>query len=340
MTGNTTFRFTNTAVLSVTAVDAPVVMTSEAFDERIAESYARNKMRPGLLARLAGIRERRWWPEGVGFVDGAVEAGKQALDAAGVAPEQIDVMINTSVSRDHLEPSVAVGIHHRLGLPTSCMNFDVANACLGFVNGMHIAATMIDSGQIDYALIVDGESTREPQEATLQRLAGPDATAEDITSQFATLTLGSGASAMVLARADKHPGGHQLVGGASRAGTEHHDLCVGDFSRMRTDTTGLLHAGVDLASALWADARSEFDWQQMDRYIVHQVSQVHTGKTCEALGIDPQRVPLTFPDRGNIGPASVPFTLALEQESLKDEDRVLLMGIGSGLNMTCLELTW
>ena len=48
----------------------------------------------------------------------------------------------------------------------------------------------------------------------------------------------------------------------------------------------------------------------MDRYVIHQVSQVHTNALCGRLGIDPERVPLTFPDRGNIGPASIPFTLA------------------------------
>ena len=56
--------------------------------------------------------------------------------------------------------------------------------------------------------------------------------------------------------------------------------------------------------------------------------------------IDPARVPRTFPDRGNIGPASVPFTLAREVHDLVDGDRVLLMGIGSGLNASCLEIAW
>jgi acyl-CoA:acyl-CoA alkyltransferase len=61
---------------------------------------------------------------------------------------------------------------------------------------------------------------------------------------------------------------------------------------------------------------------------------------CDRLGIDPARVPMTFPTRGNLGPASVPFTLASQADSLADGDRVLLMGIGSGLNASCLEITW
>lgn len=340
MSGNITFRHHDTAVLSVTAVDAPVVMTSAEFDRRIGDSYQRNGLRPGMLAKLAGITERRWWPEGTSFVDGAIEAGAKAIAESGVDPARIGMLINTSVSREHLEPSVAVNIHHQLGMPSSCLNFDLANACLGFVNGMQLAATMLDSGQIDYALVVDGEGSRLPQENALRRLSSPDATAEDLQREFATLTLGSGAAAMVLGRASEHPGAHRVVGGVSRAATQHHDLCVGDFEQMRTDTTGLLTAGVGLAGDLWRDAAAEFDWTDMDRYIVHQVSQVHTRKTAESLGLPIDRIPLTFPLLGNVGPAAVPITLAKEVEKLDTGDRVLLMGIGSGLNMTCLELVW
>jgi 3-oxoacyl-[acyl-carrier-protein] synthase-3 len=340
MNGNSTFRYRDTAVLSITAVDAPVVMTSAEFDSRIGDSFRRNGLRPGMLESLAGIRERRWWPEGTSFVDGAVEAGAKAMADAGVDPQRIGLMVNTSVSRNHLEPSVAVQIHHELGMPSHCLNFDLTNACLGFVNGMQLAATMIDSGQIDYALIVDGEDSRLTQENTLARLAAPDATADDLLGEFASLTLGSGAAAMVLGRASEHPEGHRVVGGVSRAATENHGLCVGDYERMSTDTKGLLVAGMKLAGELWADAAEEFDWAHLDRYIVHQVSQVHTEKTVESLGLDLDRVPLTFPTLGNVGPAAVAITLAKEVEELQSGDRVLMMGIGSGLNMTCLELAW
>jgi 3-oxoacyl-[acyl-carrier-protein] synthase-3 len=221
------------------------------------------------------------------------------------------------------------------------MNFDVGNACLGFLNGMQLAAMMIDAGRIDYALVVDGEGAREIHENTLRRLAEPDATRDDVLSQFATLTLGSGAAAMVLGRADRHPEGHRVVAAVSRAGTEHHELCVGDNGVMQTDLKGLLDAGLELSTRLWADADQDFDWSQgMDRYVIHQVSQVHTDALCERLGIDPDLVPRTFPDRGNIGPVSVPFTLAAQADTLTEGDRVLLMGIGSGLNASCLELVW
>src|ERR687894_2732697 len=167
MSGNATHRFTNTAVLAVQTADASRVVTSAAFDERLGDTYQRVGLRPGLLERLAGIRERRWWADGVSFVDGAATAGAKAISEGGVDPADVGLMINTSVSRKHLEPSTAVAVHDALGLPSSCQNFDVTNACLGFVNGMELAAAMIDSGMIDYALVVNGEDAQPVQERTI-----------------------------------------------------------------------------------------------------------------------------------------------------------------------------
>jgi 3-oxoacyl-[acyl-carrier-protein] synthase III len=341
MTGNATHRFRNTSVLTVETADASQVITSDAIDERLLATYQRVGLRPGLLERLCGIRERRWWAEGVDFVDGAAMAGAKAISESGVDPAGIGLMINTSVSRKHLEPSTAVAVHHALGLPRSAQNFDVTNACLGFVNGMELAGAMIDSGLIDHAVIVNGEDPRPVQERTLDRLNGPGTTSKDVVSEFATLTLGAGAVAMVLGRTDQHPEGHRLVGSVSRAGTEHHELCIGDNDMMRTDLKGLLDAGLQLGVDMWTEAGDHFDWHRgMDRYVIHQVSKVHTAAMCERFGIDEARVPKTFPTRGNLGPASVPFTLAGEQDALVDGDRVLLMGVGSGLNTACLEIAW
>jgi acyl-CoA:acyl-CoA alkyltransferase len=340
MGGNASFRHHNTAILSVCAVDAPTVMTSAAFDERLAETYRRIGTRPGMLEKLAGVYERRWWPDDVSFADAAAMAGSKALAEAGIAPDQVGVLINTSVSRAYLEPSTAVAVHHQMGLPTRCLNFDLANACLGFVNGIQIAGTMIDSGQIDYAVIVDAEGSRHTQEVTLARLASADATAADLHDQFATLTLGSGSAAMVLARADRHPEGHRVVGGVSRAGTEHHDLCVGDLDRMRTDTKRLFDAGLALAVETWRDAKDEFEWEGIDWYVAHQTSVVHIRAMAKALRVDPARFPLTLPSYGNMGPAAVPFTLARHADNLRAEDRILLLGIGSGLNTSYAEIVW
>lgn len=341
MNGNSTHRFTNTTVLAVCAVEAPEVVTSAEFDERLAETYARVRIRPGVLERLVGIKERRWWPAGFSFVDGAVAAGAKALGECGIDAADIGLMVNTSVSRRFLEPSTAVAVHHGLGLPSSCKNFDIANACLGFVNGMELGATMIDAGVVDYVLVVDGEDSRTIHENTLARLSDPKTTSADLMSEFAALTLGSGAVAMVLGRADRHHEGHRLVAAVSRAGTEHHSLCIGDNDMMRTDLKGLLEAGLQLSEDLWNESSADFRWTEgIGHYVIHQISQVHTDALCDRLQIQPERVPRTFPTFGNIGPASVPFTLASTVDRFEDGERVLLMGIGSGLNASVLELIW
>lgn len=340
MSNNGTYRYDNVSILSVCGVDAPQIVTSEEFDERLTPTYRRVGLRPGLLQGLAGIVERRWWPSDVTFSDSAAMAGAKALAEAGVDPAHVGLLIDSSVSRAHLEPSSAVAVHAMLDLPPTCMNFDLGNACLGFINGMQLAATMIDAGRIDYALVVDGEGTRQIHEATLERLSRDDATREDVLNQFATLTLGSGAAAMVLGRADAHPDGHRFLGGAARTASVHHRLCIGDLQSMLTDSKGLLDAGVALGTALWEKARAAFSWTDMDCYISHQVSRIHTRAMCRALNLDQDRVPLTYPRRGNMGPAAVPFTLALQAAALQAGQRVLLLGIGSGLNASFAEVLW
>lgn len=339
MGGNATFTYSDTAILAVTTAVAPIVVTSDEIDAQLMHTYDRVGLRPGMLENLAGIKERRWWAPDVTFADAAAMAGAKALAEAGVNPESVGLLIDTSVCRERLEPSASVDIHEQLGLSSSCLNFDLSNACLGFINGMQVASMMIDAGQIDYALVVDGEGSRRPQEATIARLQQSDSTKEDVLDQFATLTLGSGGAAMVLGKASIN-GGHRFRGGVSRAATQHNQLCMGDLDSMRTDSRGLLEAGVALAKATWDDAQSQFNWSDLDMYILHQVSQVHNTAIISALGIDAAKVPTTFPMYGNIGPASVPFTLAQSVGDLRAGDRIACMGIGSGLNAAVIEIDW
>lgn len=338
--GNATTTHRNVALLSLATTIAPRVTTSEEIDIRLAPALKRLRLPKGLLQRVAGVHERRNWDEGANFDDAAISAGKRALTAAGVEPGQVGLLINTSVTRRNLEPSVAVKIHHGLGLPSSATNFDIANACLGFVNGMNLAAQLIDSGSIDYAIIVDGEDADVIQHNTIERLLRSEMDRDDFMSEFASLTLGSGAAAAVLGRADKHPEGHRLLGGVTRAATEFNELCVGSVDGMFTNAKELLRGGMELVVAAWKEAKKDWNWTNMDRYILHQVSSVHTNAIVKATGMDRARVPLTYPMLGNVGPASIPITLSQEAEHLKKGDRVLLMGVGSGLNTAMMEIAW
>jgi len=341
LNGNATFRHRNTSLLGLASVLAPHTVTSVEIDDRLKPVLSRLRLPTGLLQRVAGVLERRNWDASMSFDAAATEAGRKALAQAGVEPSQIGLLINTSVTRAHLEPSVAVGIHNGLGLPSSALNFDIANACLGFVNAMTLAGHLIDSGQIEYAMIVDGEDAGEIRHNTVARLLRPETTRADFLSEFPSLTLGAGAAAAVLGRTSDHPEGHRILGGVTRAATQHHELCIGDVDGMFTDTKELLRGGMELVVDAWKEAAGDdWQWSDMDRYILHQVSDVHTNAIVKAAKLDKSRVPLTYPRYGNVGPASIPITLADQADSLSRGDRVLCMGVGSGLNTAMTEILW
>ncbi|WP_028049814.1 3-oxoacyl-ACP synthase III [Cellulomonas sp. URHD0024] len=340
MTGNATFHHRDVALLAVVGIEAPVVVPSSTFDERLAATLKRLHLPRGLLSRVAGVHERRWWDGKMTFDDAATAAGAKALAEAGIDAGDVGLLINTSVTRTFLEPSVASRIHSGLGLPSSALGFDLTNACLGFVNGMTLAAQLIDSGQVRYAVIVNGEDPRPTQEATIERLARPDSTREQFLEEFATLTLGAGAAAAVLGPASLHPGAHRLLGGVARSATQHHELCVGGIDGMKTDPGGLLAGGMELVVDAWNEAQEDWDWSGVDRVVTHQVSSIHTRSIIEAIDLDPEKVPTTFPRWGNVGPAALPMTLAEQADSLRSGDRVLCLGVGSGLHTAMAEIVW
>ncbi len=337
-------KFKNVVIQSLTAVDPPIRVTSIEIEKQLKATFDRLGIRDNLLEEVSGIGARRFWEEGTLPSDAATLAAEKALDDAGIDRGKIGVIINTSVCRDYLEPSTACIVHGNLGLAENCLNFDVGNACLAFLNGMDIASRMIERTEIDYALIVDGESSRPITEATIERLLDPDVGAEQFRAEFASLTLGSGAAAMILARKELAPQGHRYLGSVSRSATEFNKLCQGQMDRMVTDTRILLSEGLKLASKTFLAAKIAFGWvaSELDQFIIHQVSKVHTDSLVKLLGLDPEKVHAIYPEMGNIGPASVPIVLAKAAElgRIKRGDRVALLGIGSGLNCSMAEIIW
>lgn len=338
-------RFRNVAIEAVAAELAPERVSSAAIEDRLNGALTRWRLPPKPIELLTGIEERAFWPAGTSVADVAARAGARALEAAGVDPARVGLLVNTSVSKEFLEPSVASLVHGQLGLSAECRNFDVANACLGFLSGIEIAGQLIEAGLVEYALLVDAESSRPVIETTLGRLAGSGATADDFWSNFATLTLGSGAVAMVLGRADRSRTTHRVNGSVALADTTQNDLCVGSFDGMVTDSTRLLKAGVELARRTWARAAAELPgWSvgHIDQYILHQVGRAHLNALSQALAIPADRCFASYPRHGNVGPAAVPLTLLLAEQAgrVRPGDHVALMGIGSGLNVAMMSVTW
>jgi 3-oxoacyl-[acyl-carrier-protein] synthase-3 len=336
--------FQHVSIAGLAHVDAPHALSSDEINLRLKPTLDRLGIKTDVLRDVAGIHSRRLWDEGKPTADAATDAARKAIAEAAIDPAKIGILINTSVSRDFLEPSVASIVSGQLGLPDTCQNFDVANACLAFINGMDIAGRMIERGEIDYALIVNAENANIVYQKTIERLNREGITAEEFRNEFASLTLGSGAAAMVLARRELVPDGPQYRGGVTRAATQWSHLCRGNLDRMVTDTKMLLIEGIKLAQLTFGAARQALGWavEEMDEFVIHQISRAHTEAFLKTFGIDPQKVLTIFHEHGNIGPASVPIVLSKLKEMgrLKKGNRIALLGIGSGLNCSMAEVVW
>jgi 3-oxoacyl-[acyl-carrier-protein] synthase-3 len=203
---------------------------------------------------------------------------------------------------------------------------------------------MLETGQIKYGLVVAGESSRDPMEPTMDRLKDPALTMETFRDNFATLTLGSGAVAMILTTSDNSDSGHLINGAVSLADTENNRLCIGTHEGGITKPSELLVAGVELATKAWRLCDTELNMSDatVDVYAPHQVSIPHITKLSQALGLSMEKVFLNVQTQGNIGPAALPITLKMAEEAgrIAPGNHVSLLGIGSGLNCTGMSVTW
>ena len=337
--------FKNVSLKTVSCVDAPHIISSAEIERQLAPILNKIGSKPDLIERVAGIKNRRFWDPGVQPSEVATEAGRRAIEQAGIDKDKIGLLINTSVCKDYIEPSVASLVHGNLELSPHCMNFDVGDACLGFMDGMALAGQFIESGQIEYALIVDGESSRDVVEATIDRMLNVPMDEKRFRLNFATLTLGSGAAAAILCRSDAHPEAHSFTGGYHYSHTKNNNrLCLGQRDEMLTDSSGLMIAGLEAAIRCNDMVMNQHGWKDrpVDEIVIHQVSAVNTQKLAQAIDLDMDKLYLTFPEYGNIGPAAIPINLfkAHEAGRIKKGDRILFMGMGSGINCCIMELIW
>lgn len=344
-------KFSSVCLESLAVALPDEIWTSAALEERLRPLYERLRLPEGRLELMSGIRERRVWPPGTRPSAASAAAGRKVL-AGSALRDRVELFIHAAVCRDMLEPATASFAHHAIGLPADVQIFDLSNACLGFLNALTVAASMIEAGQIGCALIVAGENGRPLVEETLRRLGDGTLSRNGIKPYFANLTIGSGAVGAVVCHESLLPPGaprHRLLGGVARAATRHSELCQGDLAAdgalaMQTDSEQLLLAGVELAAETWTEFKRLTGWneQTVDRFIGHQVGVVHRRKLFEALGLDLTKDFSTFETLGNMGSVSLPATLALAVEAgaVRAGDRTALFGIGSGLNCMMLALEW
>ncbi len=150
--------YSNVQILGLAHIDAPGTLESSEIERRLAPALSRLGISKGILEKLSGISSRRTFDLDFPPSDGAAQAAEKALMNTGVDRSEIGVVVNTSVCRDFVEPSTASIVHGKLGLNPECLNFDLGNACLAFINGMEMVSTMIERGQIERGIVVNCDS--------------------------------------------------------------------------------------------------------------------------------------------------------------------------------------
>lgn len=337
-------RYENVCIEGLGHVIPPHTVTTAWLEEQIAPVYQALKIPKGYIERLTGIRERHWWDEGTRVSDASAQAGERALANTGIDRKEIQCLINASVCRDYIEPATAAIVHHKLGLSPTAMSFDVVNACLGFLNGMVIIANMIELGQIDTGMVVAAEMPREGQLATIKNLLENRPNKESLRDNLASFTLGGASVAMILRHRQKSRTGKRLLGGYAYSDTSHNDLCVAQPTWMKTDSTRLLREGTKVIANAWKGFQTIMGWtnKTVNKIFSHQVSEPQRQVGLKALGLPDTMDYPTVGVLGNTASVAAPISMALGIESgfVKDGDKVVLFGVGSGINSIILGIQW
>ncbi len=337
-------KFQRVVIDSIGFTLPPVVISSTDIENQLEAVYQRLKLPQGRLELMSGIAQRRMWQPGTPIRVPSVESARLALDNSSVRAEDVGALIHASVCRDYLEPATACSVHAGLGLPSSCWVYDLSNACLGLLNGMAQIATLIETGIIKAGIVVGTESSRALLEATIASLnADESLTRKSIKPHFASLTIGSGSCAILLADRSLSQRDNPLGACVANAETQHHTLCQSDTDQagaqmeplMQTDSESLLHAGVGVGKDTFELLVGEgYSREDFDASVCHQVGSTHRNMMLDAIGLPQQQDYSTFRWLGNTGAVALPTALAMALKSgfLAPGSKTALLGIGSGIN--------
>jgi 3-oxoacyl-[acyl-carrier-protein] synthase-3 len=271
-----------------------------------------------------GIRQRHFAaPEQTSSVL-AYEAARHAIAAAGIAADQIDLIIVATSTPDFIFPSTACLLQARLGIKR-CPAFDVQAVCSGFVYALDIADKFVRAGNCRHALVVGAE--------VFSRIL-------DWNDRGTCVLFGDGAGAVVLAASDR-PGIHASVlhadgsqaGILATTGQINGGKITGDpFLRM--DGQAVFKFAVRVLDEVAREALAACDMQpaDVDWLIPHQANVRILEATAKKLGIDPSHVVVTVDQHANTSAASVPLALdlAVRDGRIKAGQKILLEGVGGG----------
>jgi len=287
-----------------------------------------------------GIEARHFVEEGIETSDIAVNAARAALEAAGVRPEQLDMIVCASITGDTVFPATAVWIQQKLGV--SCPAFDVNAACAGFSYGLSTAAAFVTSGMADTVLLIGAE--------VFSRIL-------DYTDRGTCILFGDGAGAAVI-QASEAPGVEGAVLGADGGAAEILWMPAGGTRSPASLAT--VESGAHLlkmpngrevfkravtemaASCRELLEKSGYTVSDVDLLIPHQANARIMAAVVERLGIDPAKAVVDVADVGNTSAASIPIALdrAWRGGQVHPGDLVLLTSFGAGLTWAATLVRW
>ena len=302
-------------------------------DELAAQLAARGvETSDSWIVERTGIRARHFAADGQFSSDLALEACRQALNMAGLGPEDIDLLVVATSTPDMVFPSTACILQHKLAQTSEAAAgiagaaaFDVQAVCTGFIYALSVADAMIRAGNATRALVVGSE--------IFSRLL-------DFQDRTTCVLFGDGAGAVVLEASEtpgilstdihangKHVGILCVPGHVSNGKVLGDPLLKMDGQAVFKLAVGLLE---DAAHAVLSKAgvhESEIDW-----LIPHQANIRIIQSTAKKLKLPMDKVVLTVQDHGNTSAASIPLALdkAVRAGQVKSQQTLMLEGVGGG----------
>jgi len=280
------------------------------------------------IVSRTGIRKRHIAAEGELTSDLALAASREALAAANVDADEIDLIVLATATPDETFPSTATAVQAGLGI-TSGAAFDVQAVCSGFIYAMAVADNFVRTGQSRCPMVIGAE--------TFSRIL-------DWEDRNTCVLFGDGAGAVILKATDGEGTSEDrgILSTHLHSDGRHHDLLYVDGGPSSTQSTGHLrmegrdvfrHAVTNLSAvvkeALDANGLSADD---LDWLVPHQANKRILDGTARKLNLSPDKVIVTVDQHANTSAASVPLALAtgVGDGRIKQGDMVLMEAMGGG----------
>jgi 3-oxoacyl-[acyl-carrier-protein] synthase-3 len=293
------------------------------------------------IVQRTGIERRRYAAEHEATSDLSTHAARRALEAARVAPEDVDLVVVGTVSPDHHLPATAVLVQQALGARQAAA-FDVVAACTGFLTALHTAEAFVAAGRARRALAIGAE--------TLSRHV-------DLTDRTSCILFGDGAGAALVTPWEDCRQGEILKCslGADGAGYETIHMVAGGSRKPATHATvdALEHAirvqgrevyrfAVQQMTAGIQEMMAGHSYDELCLVVPHQVNRRIIDAALERLGWTDEKVMVNIQEYGNTSAASVPIALdeAVRAGRARPGQLVVLVAFGAGLTWGGTLIRW